>query len=75
MVARRWHFDVSRDQFDELDRLYPKCVRQSDDVKQTNIAFTSFYPADVVAVEIRQLGQDFLRKAALCPQFADALAK
>jgi hypothetical protein len=50
-------------------------VRQSDDVKQTNIAFTSFYPADVVAVEIRQLGQDFLRKPALCPQFADALAK
>ena len=48
---------------------------QSDDVEQTNIAFTPLDPADIVAMQARQLRQAFLRKTALRPQFADALPK
>ena len=65
----------SRDRFDKLGRFHSKGVCQCDDVKQTDIAFSPFDSAHVVAMEIRQLRQGFLRKPALCPQFADTLAK
>ena len=50
-------------------------MRQLDDVDQTDIAFATFDSAYVVSVEVRQLGQLFLRKTAVCPQLADTSSK
>ena len=47
-------------------------MRQLDDIEQTDIAFATLDSTDVVAVQIGQLRQMFLRQPALDPQFADA---
>ena len=65
----------SRDRFDELHRLNAQCVRQFDDVDQTDVTFASFDSADIVSMQVRQLRQAFLGKAALRPQFANASAE
>jgi hypothetical protein len=50
-------------------------VRQFDDVDQTDVAFASFDSADIVAVQVRQLRQALLGKAAFRPQLANASAE
>jgi hypothetical protein len=50
-------------------------MSQSDDVEQADVAFAPLDSSDIVSVQVRQLCEALLRKAALHPQFADALAK
>ena len=50
-------------------------MRQLDDIEQTDIAFTPLDSTDVVAMQIGQLRQMFLRQPALDSQFTDALSK
>ena len=74
----RWKLDEhlsSRDRLHKLHRFYPQCVRQFDDVNQTDVTFASFDSADIVSMQVRQLRQPFLGKAALRPQFANASAE
>ena len=65
----------SRYGFQELGGLHAQCTPQFDDVDQSDITFAPLDAADVVSMQVRQFGQAFLRIAARCPQFADALAK
>jgi hypothetical protein len=65
----------SRDRFNKLNWLNAQRMRQFDDVDQTDVAFTSFDSADIVSMQVRQLRQAFLGKAALRPQFANASAE
>jgi hypothetical protein len=65
----------SRDRFNKLNWLNAQCVRQFDDVDQTDVAFASFDSADIVSMQVRQLRQAFLGEAALRPQFANAPAE
>jgi hypothetical protein len=50
-------------------------MSKSDDVEQSDVAFAALNPPDIVSVQVRQLRESLLRKAALHPQFADALAE
>jgi hypothetical protein len=50
-------------------------MSKSDDVEQANVAFAPLDSPDIVSVQVRQLCEALLRKAALRPQFADALAE
>jgi len=65
----------SRDWLHKDRRFHAQCVRQLDDVDQTDIALTALDSADVVSVEVRQLRQLFLRKTAVCPELADTSSK
>ena len=65
----------SRDRLHQLRGLHPKCMSKSDDVEQSDVAFAALNPPDIVSVQVRQLRESLLRKAALHPQFADALAE
>ena len=67
MLSGKW--------FDKDRRFHAQCVRQLDDVDQTDIALTALNPANVVSVEVRQLRQAFLRQTAFCPQLADTSSK
>ena len=49
-------------------------VRQYNDVDQPDVAFASLDSTDIVSMQVRQLRQAFLRKAAFHPQFANASA-
>lgn len=46
-----------------------------DDVEQRNVALAPLDSADVVAVQVRQLGEFLLRQAALSAQFAQPPAE
>jgi hypothetical protein len=50
-------------------------MRQLDDVDQPNVSFASFDPTDVVSMQVRQLRETLLGKAALRPQLANAPAE
>lgn len=65
----------SRDRLHQLHGFHTKCMSKSDDVEQANVAFAALDSPDIVSVQVRQLCEALLRKAALHPQFADALAK
>jgi len=65
----------SRDRFNELNWFHPQRVRQFDDVDQPDVAFASLDSTDIVSMQVRQLRQAFLGKAALRPQFANASAE
>ena len=45
------------------------------DVQEADIAFAALHPSDVVAVEMGEFCQFFLRKTALQPEPADFIAK
>ena len=65
----------SRDRLKKLNWLHLQGVRQYDDVDQPDVAFAALDSTDIVSMQIRQLRQAFLRKAALHPQFANASAE
>ena len=65
----------SRDRLKKLNWFHLQRVRQCDDVDQPDVAFASLDSTDIVSMQIRQLRQAFLRKAALHPQFANASAE
>ena len=65
----------SRDRLNKRNRLNAQRMRQLDDVDQPNISLAPFDPADVVSMQVRQLRETFLGKAALHPQFANAAAE
>jgi hypothetical protein len=58
---------VSPDRLHQLHGLHAQRMRQRDNIQQSYIAFTTFDAADIVAVQVRQLGQRFLGQAALGP--------
>jgi hypothetical protein len=64
----------SRYGFQQLPWLDPERMGQLHDVQQSDIAFAALQAADGVAVEVRQLGEPFLREPAFVPQFAAASA-
>jgi hypothetical protein len=65
----------SRDRLQKLSWSHPQRVRQFDDVDQPDVAFASLNSTDIVSMQVRQFRQDFLGKAALHPQFANAPAE
>ena len=65
----------SRDRLKKLNWLHFQCVSQLDNVDQPDVAFAALDSTDVVSMQVGQLRQAFLRKAALHPQFANAPAK
>lgn len=65
----------SRDRFHQLHGRHTKCVSESNDVEQADVAFATLDSPDIVSMQVRQLGKAFLRKASLHPQLADALAE
>jgi len=52
-----------------------EAARYRYDIQKTDIAFAALYAADVIAMEMREFCQFFLRKAALQPESADFTAK
>lgn len=50
-------------------------MRQFNDVDQADVAFASLDSTNVVSMQVRQLRQALLGKAALRPQFANASAE
>src|SRR4051812_12907248 len=65
----------SRDGLKQLSWFHLQCMRQYDDVDEPDVALAALNSTDVVAMQVRELCQRFLRKAALRPQFANASAK
>jgi hypothetical protein len=65
----------SRDRLKKPSWFHPQRVRQFDDVDQPDVAFASLDSTAIVSMQVRQLRQAFLGKAALHPQFANAAAE
>ena len=65
----------SGDRVQKIHGAYAQRMRQLDDIEQTDVAFAPLDSADVIAMQIGQFRQMFLRQPALDSQFTDAPSK
>lgn len=66
---------TSGDSLKKFGRFHFQSVRKPNDVQKTDIPLPALNSADIIPVQIRQLGEALLRKTAFRPQFADSPAK
>jgi len=52
-----------------------QAAREFDNVEQAHVTLSALDPANVVAVQVSQLRQLFLRQMALLPKLADTLSE
>jgi hypothetical protein len=65
----------SADGFHKSGRFNAEAVRELDDIEQANVSLAPLHPAHVVAVQVGQLRELFLRESTLQPDFAYTLAE